>query len=197
MAFRYPGGRKYTNTRRGRSTSSPSLFANRGMTLEQDLNDTNQYYRSAGWAVIHKKPTPVQIVNVDYPNRSAAKITEAYFKQPSTTDYNGIYRGRYIDFEAKETRNKTSFPFGNIHAHQVEHMREVLQHGGIAFLIIRFSLLEETFLFDAARFIDWYSGQHKRKSIPKSDLETYGHLIPLKYSPRVDYLHIIDDVYFS
>ena len=50
-------------------------------------------------------------------------INEAYFRTPSTTDYNGVYNGYYIDFEAKETKNKTSFPLNNIHAHQVEHMK--------------------------------------------------------------------------
>ena len=48
-------------------------------------------------AVIHKKPTPVQIVNVHYPMRSKAVINEAYFRTPSTTDYNGIYNGHYLD----------------------------------------------------------------------------------------------------
>ena len=95
--------------------------ANRGTSLEQDLNDSNAYYLESGRALIHKKPTPIQVVKVDYPARSAARITEAYYKVPSTTDYNGIYRGCPIDFEAKETASKTSFPFKNIHPHQIEH----------------------------------------------------------------------------
>ncbi|SFP42956.1 Holliday junction resolvase RecU [Salibacterium halotolerans] len=197
MAFRYPGGKKYNGSRSHQTSSPSNLFGNRGMTLEQDLNDTNQYYRSTGKAVIHKKPTPVQIVHVDYPKRSAAKITEAYFKQPSTTDYNGIYRGSYIDFEAKETRNKTSFPFGNIHAHQMEHMHDILRHDGIAFLIIRFTLLEQTYLYDASLFLDWYFGQKERKSIPLQDIRENGHYIPLQYSPRINYLDIVDLIYFS
>ncbi|MGH2242660.1 Holliday junction resolvase RecU, partial [Enterococcus faecalis] len=73
-------------------------------------------------AVVHKKPTPVQFVIVDYSKRSAAVIKEAYFSQASTTDYNGVYQGRYIHFEAKETKNTTSFPFKYFHQHQIEHM---------------------------------------------------------------------------
>ena len=51
----------------------PVDFANRGMTFEKMINESNQYYLSRGLAVIHKKPTPIQIVKVDYPRRSRAK----------------------------------------------------------------------------------------------------------------------------
>ena len=68
-------------------------YMGRGMSLEDDLNKSNEYYLEIERAVIHKKPIPVQIVRVDYPQRSAAKIVEAYYKTPSTTDYNGIYHG--------------------------------------------------------------------------------------------------------
>ena len=49
-------------------TSLPQTknFANRGMSFEKMINATNDYYLSHGIAVIHKKPTPVQIVRVDY-----------------------------------------------------------------------------------------------------------------------------------
>ena len=97
-------------------------------------------------AVIHKKPTPIQIVNVHYPKRSKAVINEAYFRTPSTTDYNGVYRGYYIDFEAKETKNKTSFPLNNIHDHQVEHMKSCFLQKGLVFLLIRFKMLDEVYL---------------------------------------------------
>ena len=39
----------------------------RGMSLENDLNDSNAYYCSCDRALIHKKPTPIQVVKVDYP----------------------------------------------------------------------------------------------------------------------------------
>ena len=52
------------------------------MSFEKMINATNDYYLSHGLAVIHKKPTPIQIVRVDYPQRSRAKIVEAYLDRP-------------------------------------------------------------------------------------------------------------------
>lgn len=95
--------------RNGKSNSSNIEYGGRGMTLEKDIELSNDYYLKHGKAVIHKKPTPVQIVNVHYPKRSKAVINEAYFRTPSTTDYNGVYNGYYIDFEAKETKIKHLF----------------------------------------------------------------------------------------
>ena len=106
------------------------------MNLEQMINESNKYYRTKEIAVVHKKPTPIQIVKVDYPKRSRAVIKEAYFRQESTTDYNGVYKGYYLDFEAKETKNKTSFPLKNFHEHQIIHLAECLKQKGICFTII-------------------------------------------------------------
>ena len=107
---------KYPNLKKPQSLSLEDEYtikhntSRRGYSLENALNQSNLFYLDRNKAIIHKKPTPVQVVKVDYPKRSAAKIVEAYFKVPSTTDYNGLYRGKYVDFEAKEC-SKNSFPF--------------------------------------------------------------------------------------
>lgn len=150
--------------------------AHRGMSLEEDISLSNDYYLHHDLAVIYKKPTPIQIVKVDYPKREAAKIVDAYYKKPSTTDYNGIYRGRYIDFEAKETKVKT-FPFGNISKHQIDHLQRIINHGGIAFVIIAFTSLNEVYLIDARYMInDYYQGVSQ--SMPYEKIKSLGHLIP-------------------
>ena len=201
MSFRYPNGKKYIPKRtlsKANDVSKDERFSNRGMTLEEDINETNEYYRTHGLAIIHKKPVPLQIVNVHYPKRSAAVVTEAYFKKPSTTDYNGVYNGRYIDFEAKETKNKTSFPLKNFHDHQIIHMREVVEQGGIAFALLSFKIWEEVYFLHAKDLFSFIDDKNqKRKSIPKKEIEERGTLIPLGFHPRIDYLKVIDNLFTS
>ncbi len=170
------------------------VYGNRGMGLEESINITNEYYLEKEIAVIHKKPTPIQIVKIDYTN--GARICDAYFKCPSTTDYNGIYKGKYIDFEAKETQNKTSFPFHNIGEHQLKHLEAVLKQGAIAFLIISFTKLNEIYFLDANIVLNFYKNE-SRKSIPYDYIKEKGHLIKQSYFTRVDYLEIIDKYYLS
>lgn len=201
MKFHYPNGKKFipkTSSANKSSGSKKVSYSNRGMTLEEDINETNQYYLANGIAVIHKKPTPVQIVDVHYPQRSAAVIKEAYFKQPSTTDYNGLYKGRYIDFEAKETRNRTSFPLQNLHSHQIIHMKNVDDQEGIAFILIRFSMSEEIFFMKFKELIKYWERMESggRKSITKAEIENDGLKIPLGFHPRIDYLKIVHSLYF-
>lgn len=163
-------------------------YANRGMTLEGELNSSNKYYLDNDIAIIYKKPTPIKVVKVDYKN---AKINEAYYEVPSTTDYNGIYKGKYIDFEAKETKSKTAFSLNNIHKHQIVHLKRIIDHGGISFLIIRFTTLNKTFLLFAKDFID-YINNNDRKSVPLSYIEEKGYILKDGYNPVIDYLKIID-----
>ena len=177
------------------NTKKNISYGNRGMTLEHELNETNNFYLINDIAVIHKKPTPITITKVDYPNRMEAVIKEAYFKTPSTTDYNGIYKGRYVDFEAKETKAKT-FPFHNISKHQIDHLQRIVNHGGIAFVIIAFTTLNEVYLIDASHVIhDYYQGS--RQSMTYERIKSLGHLIPQGYQPRLDYLKVIDEVYIK
>ncbi len=199
MEFHYPNGRKYTSNPSPRKESKLKKisYSNRGMTLEEDINETNLYYLANNIAVIHKKPTPIQIVQVDYKRRSAAMIKEAYFRQASTTDFNGICNGRHLDFEAKETRNTTSFPLNNFHEHQISHMKDVVKQSGIAFVLLRFSTTDEIFLLESHHLFSFYERMEKggRRSITKAEIEECGHRIKLGLHPRIDYLKVIRELY--
>ena len=182
----------YPNKKKVSATNKEYInYGNRGMHLEEAINLTNNYYLDNNIAVIYKKPTPIQIIKLDTKN---GRITDAFFKSPSTTDYNGIYKGKYVDFEAKQTQNKTSFPLANIGKHQVEHLKRVKEQGAIAFVIISFTQLNEIYFLDANYLVCCYNNPDK-KSIPYSYIKQYGHLIEQNYFQRVDYLKIIDKYY--
>lgn len=166
-------------------------YSNRGMGLEADINASNEYYLNNDKAVIYKKPTPITINKVNYHSRTDALITEAHFNTPSTTDYNGVYKGKYIDFEAKETKNKTSFPISNIHIHQIEHLKKITKLGGIGFIIVRFTSLDETYYLSSDALISFIENE-TRKSIPIEYFKENGYLIKHKLRPLVDYLEYVD-----
>ncbi len=185
----YPNGIK----KRENKIIYETNYSNRGMVLENELNISNEYYKAIDKAYIFKKPTPIKITKVNYPSRNKAVITEGYFTTPSTTDYNGLYKGKYIDFEAKETKSKTSFALSNIHEHQIEHLKNIDKHKGIAFIIVRFSYHNKTFLLMAKDLIK-YIITEERKSIPLSYFEKNAYEIKENYTPRLDYLKIIDQI---
>ncbi len=186
MAINYPNPKKTTTKVINRS--------NLGMTLEGDIESTNQYYLDKNIAVIYKKPTPVQVVTVSYPARNKAKITEAYYKTPSTTDFNGVYKGYYIDFDAKETNSKTSIPLKNIPEHQIIHLKRIVDAGGIGFMIVYFSAVNEYYYLPFDVLYDHYQDSLKggRKSISYETFQRDAYPIKFGYNPRIDYLKIID-----
>ncbi len=63
MALNFPNGFKVR-------TNKNINKANLGMDLETMINDSNEFYLAIDKAIIHKKPTPIQIVKVDYPARN-------------------------------------------------------------------------------------------------------------------------------
>ena len=196
--IKYPNGQKYNptpkRTRRMAKEDISLSASNRGMNLENDINLSNDWYNDKGIALITKRPTPINIVKVDYSR--GARITDAYFEKQSTTDYNGVYKGKYIDFEAKNTKSKTSIPLNNIETHQIAHLKKVIKQGGIAFFIIQFQAHNEVYLIDASFIIDFYENA-ERKSIPYEVIKRDGILIEQGYNPRLLYIDAVDKQYFK
>ncbi len=168
-------------------------YSNRGMDFESAVNSSNNYYSDNDIALIYKRPTPIHIVKVDY---EKARIKDAYFEKQSTTDYNGIYKGKYIDFECKETKSKTSLSLHNISSHQTKHLQRVQKHGGIAFFLIFLSYYNEVYLLDASIVVDIIN-KNERKSIPFDTIRKNGVLVEQGYIPRLKYLDAMEKVYFN
>lgn len=141
-----------------------NTYANRGMTLERLIELTNNQYNRDQVAIIQKVPTPVKVIKtLPYGQ------VKGHWEKKSTVDFIGCYRGEYICFDAKES-DKVSFPLANIENHQLEHMKSVTAHGGIAFLIIYMRAHDKYFRLDY-KALEHFISTSERKSIPLTYLE--------------------------
>lgn len=165
--------------------------ANRGMDFEHAVTLSCQFYEDNDLALLSKRPTPIRVVKNDY---DVGRITEAYFEKQSKTDYNGVYKGKYIDFECKETLSKTSLTFNNIPLHQIKHLKKVLSQGGIAFFLIYFKTLDLIYMISAEDMIDLYENS-SRKSVTLDSIKEKGILIEQAYMPRIKFLEAIDKMF--
>ena len=165
-------------------------YANRGINLEILINESNLFYLKNDIAIIYKKPTPIAIKNTEYQGQKIK--TTGFLQAKSTLDYVGIYKGKYLDFDAKSTRNKTSFSLNNISKHQLDHINNILNHGGIAFLIIEMN--DNIFILKGEDLINFIKNE-KRKSLPYDYLLDKGYEIKIGLNPRVDYLKQVEKIY--
>jgi len=139
----------------------------RGSTLEDLIMFTNEFYLKRGLARIDKVPIPIKIVE----QGKDGLINKAFFEKKSTVDFIGFVQGASIVFDAKETA-LSNLPFKNIHEHQIEYMRDVTFHGGIAFIIAHFKI-NDTYHVIPFEVLDKYYQDAKkggRKSIPLLEL---------------------------
>ena len=141
----------------------------RGSTLEDMINMTNEHYRQKKLALIQKIPTPITPVEID---QSTRHITLAYFEKQSTVDYIGAVQGIPVCFDAKECAVKT-FPIMNIHEHQVKFMEDFEKQGGISFILLFFSSLNETYYipFKDIKFFYERSLNGGRKSFTYDEID--------------------------
>lgn len=176
----YPGKAK-------KAYQKPVNYAKRGMDLESLINEANKYYLDNDIAVIYKKPTPVEIKKISYKGKT--EYIEGVLREKSTLDYTGVYKGYYLDFDAKSSKSKTSFPLANIHKHQMLHIERVLKHKGISFLIIEMN--DRFFILDGNVLMNFVNN-NDRKSIPFEFIQKEGLEIKLKFSPTLDYIAVLD-----
>lgn len=145
-------------------------YGGRGLRFEAVIEASNEYYKDKGYAIIRKIPTPVKVLKINSRN---GRVEDGFFEKKSALDFNGLIKGGvHIDFDTKETKNKTSFPFGNISDHQFEYMRNVSELGGVSFFLVNFRYHDEVYVLryqDIKEYLDIEPG---KKSIPYEYVRT-------------------------
>ncbi|MFD2210700.1 Holliday junction resolvase RecU [Virgibacillus halophilus] len=160
----------------------------RGMAFEELINYTNKAYELQGKALINKRPTPVKVLK-----SKGTKVLSGFYEQQSTVDYDGLYNGRAIVFEAKSTAKK-SLPLNMIADHQIRYLDAAEKQGAISFLIVDMRHINEVLLVPNGMLQKYVKDAKNggRKSIPLGDLEVYGHLVRSGNGVALDYLSVVD-----
>ena len=161
----------------------------RGNAFEEMINMTNRLYEEKNLAVIQKIPTPITPMKLD---KSKGVITLAYFEKKSTVDYIGVAQGVPLCFDAKETK-QGRLPLQNIHEHQISFMKSFSSHGGVAFLLVHCTDLEE-YYFLPIEVLEKYvieAMEGGRKSIPYTAFEKK-YQIYNKHGFPVHYLEAVN-----
>ncbi|MCQ4925299.1 Holliday junction resolvase RecU [Tissierella carlieri] len=72
----------------------------------------------------------------------------------------GYHKGVPIAFDAKETKEENRFPLSNIQEHQIEFIENWYKYGGISFLLVNFTKLDEIYRLDWLT-LSWYWKQYQ------------------------------------
>ncbi len=155
------------------------IKSNMGMGFENDISKCCDFYRSKGIADIYKRPTPIKVVRMS--KTKPGMIEEAYFEAKSTTDYVGIYKGKYIDFECKETIHDT-VPYHMIREQQYDHLSFILELGGVGFFLVSFKSHQEVYLMRADIILDEIR-KKKHPGFKREFFKEHGILVERSYLP--------------
>ena len=146
-----------------------------------------------GWLLSTRNPLPSKSYVSIIHNEVEQRLSKPTLDKLQLLTISGVYDGYYIDFEAKETRQKHAIPMKNFHLHQIHHMEQVLAQQGICFVLLHFSSQQETYLLPAIDLIHFYHQDKGQKSMPLGYIQEYGYLIEQGAFPQIPYLDIIKE----
>lgn len=131
-------------------------YGNRGMNLEEQIILSNLRYETLKLAIIKKVATPIKVVK-----KEKKKIIEAYFQEKSTVDFEGNIKGRFVAFDAKETK-KDHFPLSNLENHQYKYLEDNHEQNGLAFLLIYFTSYDAKYILTFEQLKTWWKPGKKK-----------------------------------
>ncbi|AAP56492.2 Holliday junction resolvase recU (Recombination protein U-like protein) [Mycoplasmoides gallisepticum str. R(low)] len=128
------------------------MHQNRGMFLETLINNTIKHNELAHKGLIFKRHLPINVYN--FANR---RVT-GWLKEKTQTDYYGLYKGYFFDFDAKQS-SKINYSLKNIKQHQLDHLRKIHEQGGIAFILLLIVPKEEFYMIPIKKIDSWLKNQ--------------------------------------
>ncbi|ARJ26005.1 Holliday junction resolvase RecU (plasmid) [Bacillus mycoides] len=166
-------------------------YGNRGMAFELLLTNTCRMYKAASVGIFNKRPTPIKVVKTD----NKGNITKSAWGSKSTVDYDGVYKGRAVYFEAKSTEKNTSFPLEYISRHQIDYLKDTQAQGAICFFLIEFRTDHVIYFVPVSLVAEYYEAMlydGGRKSIPRKEFDKHAYVVEQTNRAPVDYLLHVD-----
>ncbi|MEC5238539.1 Holliday junction resolvase RecU [Bacillus sp. FSL R9-9530] len=155
------------------------------------MNLSNEMYQREGVALINKRPIPVKVLK-----STGDHVLIGFYEAKSTVNYDGVYKGQAVAFEAKSTQSLTRFDLSNIAQHQLDYLEKAEKMGAVCFFLIEFSKDQTVFLVPASVVQSYVRVSHQpdgKKSISRADFDIYGYLVERTERAPVDYLQYIDE----
>lgn len=159
---------------------------NKGMYIEVIINNSINFYCLNKIALFRKQGLQIKIVSITN-NDVTGKLSSK-----CDVDYYGIYKGKFIAIEAKQTKNNF-FDLKNIMKHQIDFLNNIVDYGGLSYIIIYFQNSQNIYFIDYRKF---YSNFIKSKETKKRIYETWfiNNAIKLEiiYPGRIDFIKKIE-----
>lgn len=158
--------------------------SNLGKRFEQMIEAANKHYLYNSLAAIEKQEIKTRMVN-----------GQMIYERKGPPDYMGIVQGgRAIAFEAKSTRGK-NLPLKNItrRMHQLGFLKKHEEMGGIAFYLVHFEDMGETYLLPIEEIEDAIRTAERggRKSIP---YEAFLYPVKSTWHTNLDYMGAYEEL---
>jgi recombination protein U len=165
-------------------------YNNRGLYLEEMVEQSNAIYNERNMAVIHKIPTPWKVQRKFSPFHRQYRISNAFPEKKATVDFGGTAQKWSVWFDVKATKNKLSFPLSNVHQHQRDYLEKVNKQGGKAFLLINSEVENKTWLLWITDLLEFISAG-TRKSLTFEWLDEHCEVVKSNGGIILDYLPIV------
>lgn len=158
----------------------------KGMLLESKIKQINDEYEEKGIASFKKIPNNWSVKRKGPHIVGASPIPSGLCDYIGTSHYVG---GLTVTFDAKECKLKKQFNLSYIKWEQMEHMKEVERHGGIAFVLVWFTELDEYYCLPYSFIVPYWDASEREEGaqhIPIKDIQEKAHqLIETDY---MDYI---------
>ncbi|VEU59713.1 Holliday junction resolvase RecU [Mesomycoplasma neurolyticum] len=156
------------------------LTKNRGMLLETLINKTIKFYEENNIAIFHKKNLDITFKKIN----KNLELKNGVISKKSTVDYYGVFNGKFVCFEAKST-NDNFLSWSNIKEHQLNYLKKIHKHQGLAFFIILLKNIDKFFLLFANEV------NYKKEKINLDFLKNKGFELDITYPGIIDFIEIL------